>query len=55
MDKKVLRFPTMPGWRKNCIRCGDKYTLPYVAATIRDGRERICVDCFIHDVRMARR
>ena len=35
------------GWRLSCRVCGNAYYLPYTAATIRDGRQDICVPCFM--------
>ena len=37
-----------------CDRCGNPRLLPWMAATIRDGREKVCTPCFLDNVREAR-
>ena len=51
----VCKFPRRPaaGWLRRC-RCGSVFRLPYHAATIRDGRQSICVPCFVEEVRNGR-
>lgn len=51
--KNVLRFPRSPsgGWILACERCGASFRLPYRAATIRGGRERLCTSCWLGEVR----
>ena len=51
--QKVIRFPRQPagGWTLACARCGAMFRLPYRAATIRGGRERLCPTCWLGEVR----
>ena len=34
-----------------CIKCNVRYVLPYVAGTVRDGRELLCTECYLDTVR----
>jgi hypothetical protein len=55
-DNTVIRFPAYrpPGFTRNCIRCGNHYRLPWMAATIRDGREKVCPPCFVDSLQEGR-
>ena len=33
-----------------CDKCNARYILPWVASTIRDGREKICPDCYLDEI-----
>ena len=52
----VIRFSVylLPGFHRNCIQCGYHYCLPWMAATIRDGREKVCPPCFVDSIREVR-
>ena len=54
-DNTVIRFSAyrLPGFPRNCIHCGNNYRLPCIAATIRDGREKVCPSCFVEILREA--
>jgi len=45
----IIRFPTrrLPGFPRNCIKCHSDYRLPWMAATVRDGREKVCPPCYV--------
>jgi hypothetical protein len=45
---------TAHGFFITCDRCGNPRLLPWMAATIRDGREKVCTPCFLDDVRGTR-
>ena len=47
----INRGFTSEGWIRSCEKCGQHYVLKFVAATIRDGREKLCVDCYVEGLR----
>lgn len=52
----IICFPVrrLSGFPRSCIKCHHDYRLPYVAATIRDGREKVCPPCFVDDLKGVR-
>jgi hypothetical protein len=44
----------VPGFPRNCIQCRRPYILPWIAATIRDGREKLCQPCNVDSLKEAR-
>ena len=58
MDAKnnstVIRFPIrrFPGFHRKCIQCRHPYRLPWMAATITDGRTHFCPPCYIHTLKV---
>ena len=51
---RINRTTNSDGWIRACENCGQHFVLNFVAATIRDGRERICVNCLLSKIREMR-